>query len=197
MKKTVSKHSGTSYLLLVLTVLFFSAGVSRLGLGVAEVIAAETGPDGIGEEDQAQQQAAADEAPDLGDLFETLRAREARLMEAEAAFQARQETLREAEADLQRQLDQLLDAENQLKATLQLTETAAENDLHHLTSVFESMKPAQAAQLFMKMDVEFAAGFIARLRPEVAAEIMAGLDPVIAYAMSAVLAGRHANTPRE
>lgn len=178
--------SGLSILALIL----MGAGMSRLGLGIAVVLAGEevtleTGPE----------LHIADTQEDLGDLFQALRER-ARAHDArEAWLEERAEELRAAEAELARQLEMLAQAEAQLAATLQITETASEQDLQHLTTVFESMKPAQTAELFQQMDIEFAAGFIARLRPEIAGEVMSGLDPMIAYAISAVLAGRHARTP--
>ena len=55
---------------------------------------------------------------------------------------------------------------------------------------------AAAALMFAVMDADFAAGFLARMKPEAAAAIMAGLDPKVAYTISAVLAGRNARAPR-
>lgn len=192
MSRADPRQRGTSSVLLLLSLLFLGAGMSRLGLGVAEVIAAETNPTA----ELAEEMGASDPSPDPGDLFAALRAREARLEQAEASLQARQIALREAEAELERQISSLTQVEAQLAQTLRLTEGAAEQDLSRLTTVFEHMKPQQAAELFGQMDTEFAAGFMARLRPDFAGEVMAGLDPVIAYAISAVLAGRHARTPR-
>lgn len=185
-------RAGTSSVLLVLAGLLLFAGMSRLGLGVAEVIAAEPT---VGTE--AGQATALTETPDPGDLLAVLLAREAELVAAEEAMAARSAQLRAAEEALARQMASLEAAEAQLAATLRMTESAAEEDLQRLTSVFENMKGAQAAELFAQMDTEFAAGFISRLRPDFAGEIMAGLDPVAAYAISAVIAGRHARTPRD
>jgi len=192
MKPPRKIQGGRSYVLILLATMFFAAGLSRLGLGVAEVIAGETFAD------------AAEAAPlplphadDPGDLFAALQARRAELDAFEAAIEARAQTLRDAEVELQRSMEQLLAAETRLAATLRITATAAEDDLAHLTSVFESMKPPQAAALFSQMDTEFAAGFVSRLRPDFAGEVMSALDPLIAYGISAVLAGRHARTPRQ
>ncbi|MGP9789377.1 MotE family protein [Roseinatronobacter sp. NSM] len=187
-----AQKRGASSALMVLTGLFFVAGLSRLGLGVAEVIAAEN--------DTAQVDAAIAQdppAPDPGDLFQSLRAREARLQQMEERLEQRAEELRQAEADIRAQLEQLAQAEERLLQTLALTESAAEDDVARLTAVYEHMKPQQAAELFSQMDVQFAAGFFARLRPDFAGAVMASLDPMTAYSISAVLAGRNANTPRD
>lgn len=180
---------GAASVLVLLAALFLVAGMSRLGLGAAHVIAAEQSA-------EIELADADTHTPDPGDLFEALRARERQITEAEAALAARSAQLRMAEQELAAQIEALQAAEARLSATLHLTESAAEDDLARLTTVFENMKPQQASDLFAQMDTEFAAGFIARLRPDFAGEVMAGLEPLTAYAISAVLAGRHARTPR-
>lgn len=192
MTRRATRKPVTSCLLFVLALILLAAGISRLGLGVVDAIAAETGND----LPVAEPAPVAEPPTDPADLFETLRAREARLARIESELDARRATLLDAEQELAQRLDDLIAAEEQLRTTLRLTESAAEDDLRQLTAVFENMKPQQAADLFSQMDTEFSAGFIARLRPETAAEILSGLDPMIAYAISAVLAGRHARTPR-
>jgi flagellar motility protein MotE (MotC chaperone) len=170
--------------LTILAVMLVLAGASRIGIGVAEVVAAET---------DSQTAVAPPESPTL---LAALQAREDRLREAEAALSERQSALTAAEADIRRQLDMLAQAEAQLKQTLSLTETAAETDVARLVSAYESMKPKQAAELFSQMDVSFAAGFFGRLRPDFAGAVLAEMDPTIAYSISVVLAGRHARIPQ-
>ncbi|MCC1482364.1 MotE family protein [Roseibaca sp. Y0-43] len=187
-RKTHKRGKGLGIVLTLLAGLFFAAGLSRLSLGVVSALAAD-GPEVSAPVTQTP-------AQDAGALFEALRSREARLAEQEKALEERAERLRTAEDSLRAQIAELQAAEERLSATLALTETAAETDLTRLTTVFEHMKPPQAAALFSTMDTEFAAGFIARLDPQFAGEVMAELDPTLAYGISAVLAGRHANTPR-
>lgn len=186
------RQSGNgSHVLLVLAAVFFVTGLSRVGMGVVEVLAQETLTQ-PSEEPNPPPEA----VPDPGDLFAALQARAADLADQERQLDARARALQETERELQDQLQRLAQAEADLAATLRLTESAAEDDLRHLTTVFEAMKPAHSAELFAQMDVEFAAGFISRLRPEIAGEVLSGLDPLVAYGISAVLAGRHARTPR-
>jgi len=183
------RGQGVGLVLFLLAALLFAAGLSRLSLGVASAVASE---------DPSRSSALpAAETPDGGALFEALRAREARIAEQEQALAKRAQALRDAEDSLRAQLSELQAAESRLAATLSQTESAAENDLIRLTTVFEHMKPPQAAALFSTMETEFAAGFIARLDPQFAGEVMAELDPTLAYGISAVLAGRHARTPRD
>lgn len=181
-----SRRSGTSgaRALSILALLFFIAGLSRLGLGVVEVFAAEN------ETLPPLERAETDR------LLAALKAREEQVRQKETEMAQRQQTLEKAEQNIRDQLAALAAAEAQLLKTLSLTEAAAENDVARLVTVYENMKPKQAAELFAKMDVTFAAGFFARLRPDFAGAVMAEMDPTSAYAISAVLAGRHAGTPK-
>lgn len=170
----------------VLALLLTMSGASRLGLGVVAVLAAEN--------ESVTPNMEAD-APDR--LLAALQEREERVRQAEADLALRKLEMSEAEDAIRQQLQTLEAAEAELLSTLSLTATAAETDVARLVAVYESMNPKKAAELFAAMDVNFAAGFFARLRPEIAGLILAELDPMQAYAISAVLAGRHALAPTE
>ena len=130
-------------------------------------------------------------------LLSALQARERRLTEREAQLTARMEAMRVAETGIEQKLVELVDAEARLSATIALADSAAETDLAQLTTVYENMKPREAADLFAQMPPRFAAGFLGMMRPDTAALIMTELDPEIAYAFSVVLAGRNAEVPTE
>ncbi len=53
-----------------------------------------------------------------------------------------------------------------MRALLAVAETAAQDDLAQLTSVYESMKPADASAIFAEMDPNLAAGFLGMMQPE-------------------------------
>ena len=90
----------------------------------------------------------------------------------------------------------MTEAEQKLAATVAIADQAADKDVTRLVSVYEAMKPKDAARLFAEMDPEFAAGFLAKMRPEAAGAVLAGLDPAKAYAITAHLAGRNALAPK-
>lgn len=125
-----------------------------------------------------------------------LRQREVRLAEREAELAERMTELARLEARIGTQLRALQEAEQALAATMALADQAAETDLVRLTSLFEAMRPEQAAAVVSEMAPEFAAGLIGRLQPATAATIMAGLEPRFAYGLAAILAGRNAEVPR-
>lgn len=130
-------------------------------------------------------------------LLSALQEREARLELREKALEDRLQAIAVAESELSEQLAALQNAEESLRATMAVADTAAETDLARLTTVYENMKPKEAAALFEEMAPEFSAGFLGRMRPEAAALIMTQLTPQTAYTVSVVLAGRNAGVPTE
>ncbi|HKL68123.1 hypothetical protein [Salibaculum sp.] len=175
--------------------LFFSAAL-RLTIGAGPALAEA-------EEMLAGSPEAPREAPaDCNDavseeLLAALQAREERLSTRESQVADRMQALRVAEREVREHLEQLRAAEESLEATIATAETANDGDITNLVSVYESMKPAEAAALFEEMTPEFAAGFMARMRPDTAAAVMAGLEPATAYSISVVIAGRNARVPTE
>ncbi len=125
-----------------------------------------------------------------------LDAREAALAERTSAEERRlaerQAQLAQAKDELQAMMAEVEAAEARLDAAIARASGAAEDDLARLTSVYESMKPKDAAALFETMEPAFAAGFLGRMRAEAAAEVMSGMSPERAYAVSAIIAGRNA-----
>jgi flagellar motility protein MotE (MotC chaperone) len=134
---------------------------------------------------------------DIGRMLSAIRTRQNQLDDRENRLADRMRALSIAEAKLKENTAALLEAEARLADTLAIADDAAERDIKRLTTVYESMKPKQAADLFASMAPEFAAGFLGRMRPEAAAGIMSSLTPDQAYKISLIFAGRNAQAPRE
>lgn len=198
---------GRGTLLLISSLLMGSAFV-RLGNDAGQAIARQSDPGQL----EADHAAISDphgsamtdtygqscEAPpDIAAMLSAFQQREASLKEREAQIQARMQALSVADREVSAKMAALNQAEERLRGTLALADTASENDLSKLTTVYESMKPKDAATLFEEMDPAFSAGFLGRMRPEAAAAIMSGLSPQTAYSVSAILAGRNAEVPKE
>lgn len=131
----------------------------------------------------------------LPQILEMFREREDRLIAAEREAEEREAALTEAADALTTQLEELRAAEEKLASTLAMTDEAAAADLARLATVYENMKPADAAALFTEMAPEFAAGFLSLMRPEAAAAVMTLLEPSTAHLISIMLAGRNAGGP--
>ena len=102
-----------------------------------------------------------------------------------------------AEAKLAEQLAAFETAQKNLEQTLALADQAAERDIARMTTVYENMKPADAARIFERMDVAFAAGLLSRMRPDLAAEVLTGMTADSAYAVTLTIASRNAAVPTE
>ncbi|SIO49794.1 Flagellar motility protein MotE, a chaperone for MotC folding [Rhodovulum sp. ES.010] len=195
----------TSYLrggavLPVIAGLFLASGLIRFGGGTAQALTEELRGLAAREPDATAAAPAAEPCPpppDIAEVLAALKAREAEIDARAAALEDRAATLEIAEEEIARQMAALESAEAALRSTITVADEAAESDVARLTSVYENMKPDEAAALFAEMDPEFAAGFLGRMRADAAAAVMAGLDPPVAYSISVILAGRNARAPQE
>lgn len=171
--------------------LLVASAVVRLTAEAAPALAqaSQAGPAGI--------QIAAPVVDEDTTFFAAVQAREAGLAVREARIDEKLVLMQIAQADLDEQLLALIAAEETLNATIAMAEAASQTDIAQLTTVYENMKPKEAAALFEEMPPEFAAGFLGLMRPDVAASIMTELAPETAYSFSVVLAGRNADTPTE
>lgn len=133
---------------------------------------------------------------EMSNLIQALTKREAQIVERERQLDIRVRALTIADDEIEKRLQLLTQTEESLRATLSLADKASEKDIDRLTSVYESMKPKDAAALFEEMEPNFAAGFLARMRADAAAAVLAGLTPQAAYSISVILAGRNATVPK-
>jgi flagellar motility protein MotE (MotC chaperone) len=147
------------------------------------------------------EQAAADGAqgctadPGTAAMLTAIKARNDGLDRREARIADRERAVELAQTAIEARLAALVTAEEELAQTLTMADTAAEEDVARLVAVYENMKPKDAIPVFAEMDPDFAAGFLGRMRADAAAAVLSGLDPKVAYTISAILAGRNANAP--
>jgi len=191
-------RSGRGALWIIALVLGSSA-VIRLASGTGAAIAREMSELSHGDMPQEQAATAAlcktDE--ETAALLESLMRRERDVEDKELLIAQKMKAIEVARAEVLSNMNALKEAEAKLESTMARSQNAAEDDLAKLTSVYESMKPKDAAALFEAMSPDFAAGFLGRMRSDAAGAIMAGLKPETAYTISVILAGRNAKAPTE
>jgi flagellar motility protein MotE (MotC chaperone) len=193
MSKVKTGRAGT---LLVLVALLAGSAVLRIGDETGKAIA--KGLDAASElRPDAAAPTAGDATTEASELLAVLRVRSAELDDRARRLDDRAKAIELSERQLNEKIAALVEAEENLRVTLALADGASEEDLVRLTSVYEAMKPKQAAPLFEEMTPEFAAGFLGRMRPDAAAEILASMQASSAYAVSVILAGRNATVPQE
>lgn len=195
--KRKKKRKGSRGALILITGFFLASGLLRLGSGTGSAIAREVEALTNSEKEEVQVPQACESSEGMGDLLLAIKQREARVLEQEESLANRLQALGVAEVSMKQNLVALIEAESNLKATMALADTAAEDDLSSLTTVYENMKAKDAVPLFEEMDPQFSAGFLGRMRPDAAASILAGLTPAKAYSISVILAGRNAQVPTE
>jgi flagellar motility protein MotE (MotC chaperone) len=180
--------------------------VSGLGLivlcffGSAGLRLSESGAalaDGLGAMAEGSEAPETEGTADADALLAAIRDREAQLDREAAELADRRQTLEVAEAKLQEQLAAFEKARADLQETLALADRAAEKDIERMTTIYENMKPGDAARIFDRMAVEFAAGLLARMRPEAAAEVLTAMDADSAYAVTLTIASRNSRVPTD
>ncbi|MBE2278037.1 MAG: hypothetical protein IAE87_17275 [Rhodobacteraceae bacterium] len=175
--------------LVAIALMFASSAALRLGDGLGASLARAS-------ENETVASTADDGCKLPSELSAALAEREARILAQEAALSDKAAALTLTEDVLRGKLEEMRAAEAELRKTIAIADSAAEDDLARLTTVYETMKPKQAAALFDAMEPNFAAGFLGRMRPDAAAAVLAGMSPDKAYAVSAILAGRNALVPK-
>lgn len=185
-----TRRRGGPGALWVVIVLFASSGLIRIGETAGQALAVSGAPPAVAP-------LACTPPTDSGAFLAALRIREAAVTERAARLESRAQTIALAQAQLDLKLAELIAAEDRLAATLAIADGATEADLARLVTLYENMKPKDAAALFAEMAPEFAAGFLSRMRPDAAALVLAGLDPKAAYTVSVLIAGRNASAPVE
>ncbi|SOC07607.1 hypothetical protein SAMN05877809_104109 [Rhodobacter sp. JA431] len=191
-KKKSRKRFGRGSLMLIAS-LFAVSGAIRFGTGIAEAFATGTGAH------DAPQETAGDcvSEPGVMLMLKEVQAREKKLGEREQLLTDRSQAITLAERRIEERLASLVEAERNLAQTVTMADEAADEDVARLVTVYESMKPKEAAPLFAAMAPDFAAGFLARMRPDASAAVMAALEPQVAYSISVIMAGRNAGAPQE
>ncbi len=184
------------WVLRIIVLLLVSSGVLRLTGETGAVLAKEMAD--IGREAPGAPDAEPMICPpgsEIAEMMMEIKARDSALVSRKAELEELESKLAAARVEIESKIEVMVETETALAATMAMANSAAENDLLQLTTLYESMKPQDAAVLFAEMDPEFSSGFLARMRPEAAAAIMAGLEPQTAYAISVILAGRNAEVP--
>ena len=196
MTKNKSKPSRGVSVSVVIATLLITSCIVRIAGGTGQAIAREISNISPSETDAPvvrEKPMIAESAEGLDALIAELKRREAEVMARDHALDMRAKDIEAATILLDAKMKELATAEDSLRGLLSLAEKAAESDVAQLTSVYETMKPKEAARVFEEMSPAFAAGFLARMKPDAAAKIFAGLRPGTAFSITAVMAGRNMN----
>jgi flagellar motility protein MotE (MotC chaperone) len=129
-------------------------------------------------------------------LLRAIRERRHQLDTRAATLAERERMLEVIEKRASELMHALEESRDALEATLAKADDEADAQLTRLVTIYESMKPKDAARLFEAMPADVAAGFVRRMREAKSALIMAHLDANHAYAITLSIAN-HGRAPGE
>ncbi len=125
-------------------------------------------------------------------LAEALLIEQERLDERGLALAKREKALAALETKLDQQLANIQMTKDSVQTQLEQIEKIASSDLEHLISMYETMKPKKAAEIFDSMAPSFAAGFLRDMNSAKAGLIMSEMNAKTSYEISLVIANRNA-----
>lgn len=125
-------------------------------------------------------------------LADALLLEQLRLDEKGLEIAKREKALTALEAKLDEQLASIKETKDVVQTQLDRIGEIASSDLEHLISMYETMKPKKAAEIFNSMAPGFAAGFLRDMNSANAGLIMSEMDAKKSYEISLVIANRNA-----
>lgn len=126
-----------------------------------------------------------------GAILETLSMDMKRLDTRRTEISEREIALAAIETKIEAQMKAVEKVNNALQVKIDHIKSLANEDLKHLVSMYQTMKPKQAAEIFNSMDPAFAAGFLREMNSEKAGLIMANMDARKSYSISILIAGQN------
>ncbi len=121
-------------------------------------------------------------------LLERLSERRQLLEQRESELAMRDTLLKEAEKRLEERLAEIKEAEERIVAAKQQKEEASQERLKNLITMYENMKPKDAAKIFDRLDVTLATDVAKQIQPRLMSEILAQMTPESAQRLTVQLA---------
>lgn len=166
--------------------LLWAAAFATVGLGVAlsqtSLISAEASSTPL-------LQGCAD-VPEAVALADTLRLRGIAVDRALADMERRKQELAAAEHRIKARLEALKSAKAALSDANASRSAGTAEGIERLISVYDAMKPADAATILAALPPDFAAEILTRVQPEASARIIASIEPGQAAILTAHMGSR-------
>ncbi len=127
-----------------------------------------------------------------GDMLLSVNEKLAYFEKREEEFLAKQAAFKSMQKRMQQQMEAIKKAKAELDFGVRDRTKLAEQDIVHLTTMYQTMKPKQAAAIFNEMDVNFAAGFLRKMKSNQAGLILSNMEAKKAYQISLIIASKRA-----
>src|SRR5262249_6593269 len=105
-------------------------------------------------------------------------------------IEIRENLLKSAEKRLDTRVNELKGMESELGGSAQKRAEAEAAALKGLVTMYESMKPKEAAKIFNRLDMSVLIAVVAQIKPRVMADIMAQMQPEVAQRLTVELASK-------
>ena len=124
------------------------------------------------------------------DLLQQLSTRRDALDDRERSIEQREALLSVAERRVEEKVAELEALRSEIEALLHQADSQSEEQLKGLASIYEAMRPADAAAIFNGLDLEVLIAVLERMRGQKSAAVLAGMNPERARLVTTELARR-------
>lgn len=139
--------------------------------------------------DAAEADVMASETPNSElSILQSLRKRRTQLAEQEEALQLRENLIEAAEGRLESRIEQLEALEARLKAATEAELGARKEELRGLVTMYETMKPKEAARIFDRLQMEILLDVVNAMNPRKMSAVLAKMNPEAAQRLTSSLA---------
>jgi flagellar motility protein MotE (MotC chaperone) len=147
-------------------------------------------PEKVGEVSATQSATASSGSPTEKVLLEKLGARRDALRQKSNELDLREKMLGEAERKLETGLGDLKKAEDKIDSAAKAKEDAEKQGLKNIVTMYESMKPKDAARVFDRLGHDVLVPIVLAMNPRKMAEVLAVMQPETAERLTVALANR-------
>jgi len=198
--------------LLALKLLGFALGPDGADLPINGAVAQETPAGGAGEAmDAPEAEMAADGPPppppadlpsqpvlpdslEIGGsaaeraVLESLGKRRETLQEQEGQLDLREKLLKATEERIQQRVDELKKLEQRIEQAVDKNKKQEENEIAGLVTMYENMKPKDAARIFDRLSLPVLLKVVRQMKPRKMADVLARMDPEAAERLTVAIA---------
>lgn len=122
------------------------------------------------------------------EVLESLLARRQQLEEREREVQLREKLLEAAEKRVEERVAELKTIEERIEQSFGKQEEERKAQLQNLVSMYENMKPKDAARIFDRLDMSVLLGVVQQMKTRKMAPILAKMDSAVAQRLTVELA---------
>jgi len=129
-------------------------------------------------------------------VLESLGKRRESLQQQEGQLDLREKLLQATEERIQKRVDELKKLEERIEAAVEEKKQQEENEIAGLVTMYENMKPKDAARIFDRLSLPILMKVVRQMKPRKMADILARMSPEAAERLTVAIAS-NASVPVE